>query len=76
MLNSHVEVIVPVAAPILAFTTYEYVASGFELFLDVFSNQKWIAVDGGALQAKVIAPATMVLSFQPLLSCMQHLLPQ
>jgi len=41
----------------VAFFTYEYVAGAFSTFIDSFSGANWYAVDGGALQAKVMAPA-------------------
>ena len=51
------ELIVPFSAPIVAFLTYEYVAQGYSLISDAVSSNNWFAVDGGALQAKVITPA-------------------
>ena len=56
-LEALLEAGLPLIAPILAFYTYPLLAQGFSSFLDTFSSRDWIAVDGGALQAKVIAPA-------------------
>lgn len=51
------EIGVPLITPIVAFYTYEPVAHVFSALLDILSSRDWIAVDGGALQARVIAPA-------------------
>jgi len=51
------EILVPLAAPLVAFFTYEDVARVFSSLLDVWSSNTWIPVDGGALQAKIIGPA-------------------
>jgi len=51
------EFLVPFLAPLLAYMSYEFVATGYSDFVNTFSNTNWIAVDGGALQAKIIAPA-------------------
>lgn len=56
-LESLLELLVPVMAPIIAFITYEYVAEAFSSFIDTFSQTNWYPVDGGNLQARVIAPA-------------------
>ena len=50
--------LIPVVAPILAYFTYEELASSvniIENFLD--SQRAWIEVDGGAYRSKIIAPA-------------------
>lgn len=51
------EFLVPFLAPLMAYMSYEFVATGYSDFVNTFSNTNWIAVDGGALQAKIIAPA-------------------
>jgi hypothetical protein len=52
------EILVPLSSPLLAFFSYEYVAESFSSLIELASsNKNWFAVDGGALQAKVIAPA-------------------
>lgn len=47
----------PVLIPILAYQMYDPVAELFAGALDSISNRNWVAVDGGAYQAKIIAPA-------------------
>ena len=47
----------PVFIPILAYLTYDPFAEGFAYCLDRLANNNWVAVDGGAYQAKIIAPA-------------------
>jgi hypothetical protein len=50
--------LVPIVAPILAYFTYEELASCVNIIEDFLDSQRaWIAVDGGAYQAKIIAPA-------------------
>lgn len=50
--------LVPIVTPILAYFTYEELASSVNLVEDFLDSQRaWIAVDGGAYQAKIIAPA-------------------
>ena len=50
--------IAPIITPILAYTTYDSVAKSFNtLFLLMSLDNSWIPVDGGAFQAKIIAPA-------------------
>jgi len=50
--------LIPIVAPILAYFTYEELASSVNLIEDFLDSQRsWIAVDGGAYQAKIIAPA-------------------
>jgi Protein of unknown function (DUF4239) len=48
---------VPVVAPFLAYLSFEYIAKGYSYFTELLSSNNWIAVDGGAFQAKIIAPA-------------------
>lgn len=47
----------PVLIPILAYQMYDPVAELFAGVLDSMSNRNWVVVDGGAYQAKIIAPA-------------------
>ena len=54
---SILNIVIPTIVPILAFFCYEPLANSFESFLDVVETKNWVAVDGGAYQAKVIAPA-------------------
>jgi hypothetical protein len=56
-IESLLEYTLPAISPILAYVTYEYIAQGFSAAVDVFSDNKWLAVDGGALQAQIITPA-------------------
>ena len=51
-------VVVPLATPLIAFFTFEICAKAFSNFNDFLSQgNKWVAVDGGAYQARIIAPA-------------------
>lgn len=51
-------VVVPLITPIIAFFTFELCAKAFSNFNDLLSQgNKWVAVDGGAYQARIIAPA-------------------
>lgn len=55
---SNLLVVVPLATPIIAFFTFELCAKAFSTFNDYLSQgNKWVAVDGGAYQARIIAPA-------------------
>jgi hypothetical protein len=56
-IESLLEYIIPTLSPILAFATYEYVAQAFSMLVELCSDNNWSAVDGGQLQAKIIAPA-------------------
>jgi hypothetical protein len=47
----------PVLIPILAYQLYDPVAELFAGAIDSISNRNWVSVDGGAYQAKIIAPA-------------------
>lgn len=50
--------LVPIVTPILAYFTYEELASSVSVIQDFLDSERaWIAVDGGAYQAKIIAPA-------------------
>jgi hypothetical protein len=55
--EAYIEFFVPLFAPFVAFLTYDLVASAFADFVELLSNKNWVAVDGGAYQAKIIAPA-------------------
>jgi hypothetical protein len=55
--EAYIEFFVPLLAPFVAFFTYDLVASAFSDFIELLSNKNWVAVDGGAYQAKIIAPA-------------------
>jgi hypothetical protein len=48
---------IPAVLPAMAYVLYDPVASLFATSLDALSNRNWVAVDGGAYQAKIIAPA-------------------
>lgn len=51
-------IIVPMLMPILAYYTYDDVARLFNTFVDLLNvKRNWVPVDGGAYQAKIIAPA-------------------
>lgn len=51
-------VVLPIVTPIIAFFTFESCAKAFSNFNDFLSQgNKWVAVDGGAYQARIIAPA-------------------
>lgn len=56
--ESFLELFLPMTAPVAAFLTYEHVAEAFSAISDFLSATSWYPVDGGALQAQVIAPAT------------------
>lgn len=47
----------PVLIPILAYQLYDPVANVFAGAIDSLSDRNWVSVDGGAYQAKIIAPA-------------------
>jgi hypothetical protein len=49
---------IPIITPFLAYMTYDDVARTFSTVFDLLArDRKWIPVDGGAYQAKIIAPA-------------------
>jgi len=56
-LRSILNIAVPAIFPFLAFATYDEVASGWELLVELVSPKTWVAVDGGAYKARIIAPA-------------------
>ena len=49
----------PIMLPVIAYLGYDPIATLFATCLDVLGNSQnnWVAVDGGAYQAKIIAPA-------------------
>ena len=50
--------VLPIITPILAYLTYDDVAKLFDALVKSLNQDKtWAAVDGGAYQAKIIAPA-------------------
>jgi hypothetical protein len=49
--------VIPIVAPILAYCTYTNVQSAFVQLIDLLSNAKWVAVDGGLYQTQIITPA-------------------
>jgi Protein of unknown function (DUF4239) len=49
---------IPASSPLVAFITFEYVAKAYSSFVDILDTSKtWVAVDGGAFQAKIMTPA-------------------
>ena len=49
--------IIPILTPILAYMTYDDVARLFNTFFNLLTqDRKWVPVDGGQYQAKIIAP--------------------
>ena len=49
----------PIMLPVIAYLGYDPIATLFATCLDILGNSQnnWVAVDGGAYQAKIIAPA-------------------
>jgi hypothetical protein len=43
--------------PVLAYSTYEPTAQLLDSLVELISNNKWVAVDGGAYQSSIITPA-------------------
>lgn len=51
-------IIIPILSPICAYLAYDDVAKLFNAFIDLLNiNRTWAPVDGGAYQARIIAPA-------------------
>lgn len=48
---------IPMLIPVLAYVMYDPTAASFASILDSLANNNFVAVDGGAYQAKIIAPA-------------------
>lgn len=49
---------IPVVTPFLAYLTYDDIARSFNFLFDLIARERnWNPVDGGAYQAKIIAPA-------------------
>jgi Protein of unknown function (DUF4239) len=56
--RSFLILVAPIVAPFIAFFTFELCAKLFSSFNDYLSQgNKWAPVDGGAYQARIIAPA-------------------
>jgi len=50
--------LIPIMTPFLAYMTYDDVARTFNFLFDILArDRKWVPVDGGAYQARIIAPA-------------------
>ncbi len=47
----------PMVLPVVAYLAYDPTAELFAAILDSLAQTNWVAVDGGAYQAKIIAPA-------------------
>lgn len=48
---------IPALAPFVAFFTFDACAKVYRALTEFLSSNKWVAVDGGAYQAKMITPA-------------------
>jgi Protein of unknown function (DUF4239) len=48
---------IPAIAPFVAFLTFDSCAKAYRAITEFLSSNKWVAVDGGAYQAKMITPA-------------------
>ena len=48
---------VPGLTPFVAFNSFDQVAAAFHWIAQELSSNNWVSVDGGAYQAKIIAPA-------------------
>lgn len=48
---------IPMVIPVLAYFLYDPTAQLFAATLEALANRNWVAVDGGAYQAQIIAPA-------------------
>lgn len=48
---------IPAISPFLAFCSFEYFAKAYSNLAEFLSTNRWVAVDGGAYQAKIITPA-------------------
>jgi hypothetical protein len=48
---------VPIFTPLLAYVSYEMVASLSDDVIELLSNKNFVVVDGGAYESKIIAPA-------------------
>ena len=55
--GSTMNVILPFLFPFVAFETYDEVAAAWEGCVELLFTKSWVTVDGGAYQAKIIAPA-------------------
>lgn len=48
---------VPLAMPLFAYMSYEFIAQLSDAMIELLSNKNFVAVDGGAYESKIIAPA-------------------
>jgi len=55
--ESLINIILPAATPIIAFLSYEQIAKTFSRTIEMLGPNSWVVVDGGAYQARIIAPA-------------------
>lgn len=50
--------VIPIVTPIIAFLSYDMLATSFRTLVESLSwDRAWVPVDGGAYQAKIITPA-------------------
>jgi Protein of unknown function (DUF4239) len=49
--------LLPIVSPVAAYFTYEELAQQMNWFVELLSDNTWVAVDGGDYQAKLITPA-------------------
>lgn len=56
-IRSTMNVVLPFLFPFLAFETYDEVAGFWEFCVELLFTKSWVTVDGGAYQARIIAPA-------------------
>lgn len=56
-LRSTLNVVLPFLFPFIAFETYDEVAGAWEFCVESLFTKSWVTVDGGAYQARIIAPA-------------------
>ena len=49
--------LIPFIMPVVAYVSYDDIASSFAWILEILANRNFVPVDGGAYQAKIIAPA-------------------
>ena len=48
---------IPIFMPLFAYISYETIAAFSDVMIDTLSNKNFVAVDGGAFESKIIAPA-------------------
>jgi hypothetical protein len=56
-IRSTMNVVLPFLFPFFAFETYDEVAALWEFCVETLFTKSWVTVDGGAYQARIIAPA-------------------